>query len=335
MSLGVVGASGLVGKEILNSLNMLNIQFDKLFLYGNSTCGDKINFRKTEYIVMQFDNKYLFDLDYVILAVENSVAASIIEYAKEFKCKCIIIDNSSEYRLCKTVPLVIPEINISDINDEKIIANPNCSTTILVMLLAPLMKIPSSNMKRITLSTYQAASGAGIKGYSELITQTAEISSGIELTKTYWGKQYVHNIFSHNSKINRETLFNEEEMKIVNETKKILKTDIKISPTCVRVPTLRSHCLSVNIEFDRDIDISEIMKQLLLFEGIVICDDIDNNDFPEPIKTNDKTEISIGRIRHDIEDKSRWNFFIAGDQLLKGAAYNSVQILNYFINLKK
>jgi aspartate-semialdehyde dehydrogenase len=226
------------------------------------------------------------------------------------------------------VPLVVPEINGNLVTSEnKIYAVPNCSTTILVMLLAPLLKIVNTKILRVTLSTYQAASGAGIIGYNELVLQTDEISKNIELTQTFWKKQYIHNIFSHNSDIDLVTLFNKEELKIVNETKKILNYDIKISPTCVRVPVLRSHCISVNVEFDCVVSKEQILDVLMHFPGVNIEDDPIENEFPEPIKTTKTTAILIGRIRSDIDDKTRWNFFISGDQLLKGAAYNSIQIL--------
>jgi aspartate-semialdehyde dehydrogenase len=149
----------------------------------------------------------------------------------------------------------------------------------------------------------------------------------------FWKKQYVCNVFSHNSSIDPKTLYNQEELKIVYETKKILNKNIKISPSCVRVPTLRSHFLSVNVEFNRDVKMDEINKVLLEASGIVLCDDPEHNEFPEPVKTAGKTDIYIGRIRPDIDDLTRWNFFVSGDQLLKGAAYNSVQILKYMIDL--
>jgi len=333
--IGIVGISGIVGQEILTSLNFLNIKYSKLRFFGYGSAGKTINFRNENIIVETFDYRTLNELTYCILAVENDVAKLIIDYAITNNTTCIIIDNSSEYRLNKHVPLVIPEINAHTIEpDSKIIANPNCSTTILVMLLAPLLKINKINIKKIIVSTYQAASGAGKKGYDELILQTKEISENSVLTTNFWNKQYVYNVFSHNSNIDKSTLFNKEELKIINETKKILQSDFKISPTCVRVPVLRSHCLSVHVEFDRIVYFDEIFAELSKFKGVCIENDIEKEEFPEPVKTSGTTDVMIGRIRSDIDDLTCWNFFISGDQLLKGAAYNSVQILDYLIKMK-
>jgi aspartate-semialdehyde dehydrogenase len=173
------------------------------------------------------------------------------------------------------------------------------------------------NIRRIVVSTYQAVSDTEYKGLKELETQTTQI---------------VYNIFSHNSPIDRETLFNQEELKLINETKKILNIDAKITATCIRVPTLRSHCISLNVEFDRPLNEHDIINNLIEFPGISVCNNLINNKFPEPINTSGETDVYVGRIRSDIDDKSCWNFFISGDQLLKGAGYNSVQILQKLIN---
>jgi aspartate-semialdehyde dehydrogenase len=230
---------------------------------------------------------------------------------------------------------VIPEINVDVLKKcSKLISNPNCTTTMLVMLLYPLLKMEDIDIKRVTVSTYQAASGAGVKGYNELTKQLEEWCLDKTVTTTdFWKKQYACNVFSHNSLIDPKTLYNQEELKIVYETKKILNKNIKISPSCVRVPTLRSHFLSVNVEFNRDVKIDEINKVLSEASGIILCDDPEHNEFPEPVKTAGKTDIYIGRIRSDIDDLSRWNFFVSGDQLLKGAAYNSMQILKHMIDM--
>jgi len=327
-SIGIVGISGLVGQNILTSLDMLDIEFNELHLFGFSTVGNFIKFRDTEYIIKLFDNTYLDSLDYVILAVDNHLAKTIIEHHKLNKCRSIIIDNSSEYRLDTQVPLVVPEINAHEINSfHKIIANPNCTTSMLVMLLKPLMCL--SSIDKVIVSTYQAASGAGIVGLEELITQTKEYSGSKQLTTDFWKKQYVFNVFSHNSKIDSVTKYNQEELKMINETVKILDAPIKINPTCVRVPTLRSHCLSVNVQFIDKLNYSDIIEALEKFDGIKIINQEETNTFPEPVFTSGKPEIFIGRIRPEIDNLTNWSFFISGDQLLKGAAYNSVQILKY------
>ena len=204
------------------------------------------------------------------------------------------------------------------------------------MLLKPLLKL--SDIYKVNVSTYQASSGAGKKGLDELLLQTKEYVEGKELTTDYWKKQYIFNVFSHNSKLTNN-FYNQEEMKIVNETYKILNTKFIINPTCVRVPTLTSHCLSVNVEFKDDVDFNYVVDVLNNFPGIKVDDNISINSFPEPVKTSGKTDIYIGRIRPELNidgtfNNKSYNFFVSGDQLLKGAAYNSVQILKYIVDNK-
>lgn len=334
MNLGIVGATGLVGEKILESLNLLNIKYKSLRIFASEESkGCIYKIQNEEYICELFDLKVLNTFDYVILAVENDIARNIIEYKKMNKCNCIIIDNSSEYRMDKDIPLIVPEINRKILNsNNKIIASPNCSTTMLVMLLAPLSNI--ANIKKVVVSTYQAASGAGKKGLNELLVQTKEYIEEKELTKDYWKKQYIFNVFSHNSKIN-ENFYNQEEMKIINETRKILNNPkLIINPTCIRVPTLTSHCLSVNILFDKEVEFHQIYDKLNNFTGIKIEENHSTNKYPEAIDSNNKVDILIGRIRPELDEAgmfnyNSWNFFVSGDQLLKGAAYNSVQILKY------
>lgn len=337
--IGIVGISGLVGEKILESLNLLNIKFKELRIFASeSSKGKIIKFRNDNLICEVFDMDRMNDFDYLILAVENDIARNIIEYKKYKKFNTIIIDNSSEYRLDSDVPLIVPEINSNKLENSQIISNPNCSTTMLVMLLAPLLKL--QQIRKVTVSTYQAASGAGKIGLQELLTQTQECVEGRELTIDFWKRQYVFNVFSHNSKIT-DNYYNQEEMKIVNETNKILEGKYKqpfiINPTCVRVPTLTSHCLSVNVEFLNDVELYQIYDVLEKFPGIRIDENVSMNSFPEPIKTTNKTDIYVGRIRPELDVEGKYNyksynFFVSGDQLLKGAAYNSVQILKHMID---
>lgn len=333
MRLGIVGISGLVGEKILESLNILDIKldfkYDTLRVFASEiTKGKVITFRDIGLVCEVFNLDDLIDFDFLILAVENDIAKKIIEYKKEKGYAVIIIDNSSEYRMDPTVPLVIPEINSATISGHDIISNPNCTTTMLCMLLAPLLTL--SRIKKINVSTYQASSGAGKKGLDELLLQTKEYVIGKELTTDYWKKQYIFNVFSHNSKIG-DNLYNQEEMKMINETQKILNQKFIINPTCIRVPTLTSHCLSVNVEFVDDVIMTDIMVCLSMFPGVQI-----EKDSPEPVLTSGKTDVYVGRIRPEIdsdgnENKKSYNFFVSGDQLLKGAAYNSVQILKVLL----
>lgn len=335
ITIGIIGINGLVGKAILQSLELLNYNDNNKYLFNfYGTSDNTVLFNGFDKTVRKFNLQQLNYLDYCILATDNKTSLEIYEYALENKLKIIIIDNSSEFRLKSSVPLCIPEINAHILikpEYPQMISNPNCVTTILCMCLKPLLRL--ANIKKIVVSTYQAASGAGYRGLQELETQTKEITKIKQngLTTDFWKRQYVYNVFSHNTNINKDNLYNEEELKLVNETKKILEINPKITATCIRVPTLRSHCISAHIEFDKELNKTDIITKLISFSGIKILDDNDNNQFPEPIITSNKTDVYVGRIRSDIDDNTCWNFFISGDQLLKGAGYNSVQILDYLL----
>jgi aspartate-semialdehyde dehydrogenase len=339
INIGIVGVNGLVGGAIIKSLEMLEYDdSDKYCFFFYGTNDTMIRFNQFDKQIKKFNKAFLHFLDYCILAVDNNVAKEIYEYCQLNKLKLTIIDNSSEYRLQENIPLCIPEINPDIINKitqlPYLISNPNCVTTLLCMCLKPLLQL--ANIKKIIVSTYQAASGAGYRGLQELEMQTEQIiqkklTNQEKLTIDFWKKQYVFNVFSHNSHINSKNLYNEEELKLINETKKILGINPKITATCIRVPTLRSHCISAHIEFDKELTKEQIVDKLTYFTGIKILDDIIENQFPEPIITSDKTDVYVGRIRSDIDDNTCWNFFISGDQLLKGAGYNSTQILDYLL----
>ena len=221
-------------------------------------------------------------------------------------------------------PLIVPEINFNTISGN-IIANPNCCTIILCMLLYPLNSI--SKIERVIVSTYQAISGAGYKCINELNTQIKQYNNNQEITKNYLKSQCFNNVFSHDTDIDINNGYNGEENKIINETKKILNiSDLKITATCIRVPVFRSHCESVNVTFKDNINESDIRNILNTFPGVSILDDRNNNNFPESIKSELKDNILIGRIRKDLSEKNSYNFFISGDQLRKGAALNAIQI---------
>ena len=334
INIGIVGINGLVGRAILESIKRLNlINNIHYHFYGTyNTDNQEIEFNNQIHSILTFKMQYLHDLDYVILAVDNITAKNIYYYSQQLRLNIKIIDNSSEFRLDNNVLLCIPEINANILTNyihqyyPTLIANPNCVTTLMCMVLQPLLNLGS--IKSIVASTYQAASGAGYRGLQELETQTQQITNGENLTTDFWHRQYVYNVFSHNSSIDSETLYNEEELKLVNETKKILNINPKITATCIRVPTLRSHCISLHVEFNNILNKNDVINSLIEFPGIKVLDNIQENQFPEPILTSENTDVFVGRIRSDINDESCWNFFISGDQLLKGAGYNSVQILN-------
>jgi len=321
MNIGIFGATGLVGKEFLKLLddNHLNIKFNKLRLFASeSSIGKKINFRNSNLIIENYNDKVYSELDVLILCTSSNVSKIIINSAKNYDC--LIIDNSSAFRFDKDVPLVVPEINGHLIKNNNIIANPNCCTALLTLVLYPLHL--KYKINKVIVSTYQSASGAGQKGLDELVLNPTE-------SYPIFGRQYLYNVFSHNSEIDLHTRYNDEELKIILETKKILNSDIKISATCVRVPTIRAHAESVHIEFQNETKLNDIRNILNNQSGVIIEDNIENNEFPEPIKVENKFEVMVGRIRHDLSDDSKKsiNLFLCGDQLLKGAALNAYQIL--------
>lgn len=323
MNIGIFGATGLVGKEFIKLLenNHLNIKFNNLRVFASeSSIGKNISFRGLNLIIETYSNKIYSELDVLILCTSANISKDIVKHAKLHNC--LIIDNSSAFRYDKHVPLVVPEINGHLIKGNNIIANPNCCTVLLTMVLYPLhLKF---NINKVIVSTYQSASGAGQKGLDELILNPVE-------SYPVFGRQYLYNVFSHNSEIDLESLYNDEEVKIMVETKKILNTDIKISATCVRVPTIRAHAESVHIEFNNKVELDEIKSILDNQVGVIVEDKINSGEFPEPLKAENKFDVMVGRIRYDLSDESKKsiNLFLCGDQLLKGAALNAYQILAY------
>lgn len=326
MNLGIIGASGVVGMELIKLIdkNHLEIKYFSIRLFGSSRSeGTEIKFNDGVLKVELLDEKIFQYLDVVIFCTGNDISRKYIPIANMHDCICI--DHSSEFRMNKNVPLIIPEINGKLAKNQKIIASPNCCTSLLCMVLYPLMNL--SPIRKVTVSTYQAASGAGINGLNELKQQIHDYSNDKKLKTEYFKRQYLLNVFSHNSDVNIENGYNDEETKMVQETYKIL--GINVNPTCVRVPVLRSHCESVTIEFEHSVELLSLYDHLSRFCGVKLEDDKISNKFPEPINTENKYDISVGRIRYDITDSTNKtiNLFLSGDQLLKGAALNSYQIL--------
>lgn len=342
INIGIIGVGGLVGKAIIKSIELLELTSPeyKFYLIGTKPSQTMIGNKVYEIKVLEYN--FLSLMDYVILAVDNDVSKNIVNYCYVNDLNVTIIDNSSQFRMDKYVPLIIPEINSHDLEIEefknkktKLISNPNCVSTLVCMGLKPLLNL--GKIKSLVISTYQAASGAGYKGLDELELQTSQYVNKEPITQDFWNIQYVSNVFSHNSNIDLESGYNEEELKLINETRKILgkefsETCQSINPTCIRVPTIRSHCVSMNVCFNKQLDKKEIIDELNKSNGIVVMNGVETNEIPNPIFTSNKPDVYIGRIRPDINDKSIWNFWISGDQLLKGAGYNSVQILKHLLN---
>ena len=339
--IGIVGATGIVGQEIIKLFEKDdNINEYQIKLYASEKSkGKKILLNDNNLFVDTTENIINDNLDYIFLVSSSTISKEITQ--KLSNSNIIFIDNSSAFRLEKDVSLIVPEINLSDYilkknnNKSLIISNPNCCTVILCMLLYPLSKL--SKLKQIDVCTYQSASGSGIEGLNELLLQNLEYGENqksnnkeINLTKNYWNKQYIFNVFPHNTSINESNLMNDEENKIILETQKILNDDdLLINPTCIRVPTLRSHCEAVTVYFEQEHYKNEIEEIINRSPGIKLV------EYCDTLTSSEKNDVYVSRIRpnpiclknKDINDKfNSWNFFISGDQLLKGAALNAFQI---------
>ena len=327
MQLVIIGTNGLVGQEFINLIKNNYFYNNFLFIGSEKSKGLSYIFRNIDYIINTLAN-INWSNDYVFINCADKEQAC--EIKNKMSLNSILIDNSSQFRLTNEVPLVIPEINFPN-KRYQIYANPNCSTIILNLLMKPLDD--NFGIKRVIVSTYQAASGAGKLGIDELQLQTGEKTNNKELTTNFWKKQYIYNTFVHNSDI-QDNNYNEEENKIMNETNKIFNKNIPISATAIRVPVLRSHCESVNIELKNKTSYDEILSILLKMDYLEILDNKAEKIFPESITSNNKKKVQVGHIREDfsLEKGYGWNFWISADQLLRGAAYNAYLILEQLKN---
>ena len=325
-NLAIAGVTGAVGQEFLKILEERDFPFDSLRVLASSrSAGKKIQFKGKEYIVEEMTQKSFSRID---IALFSAGAARSKEFGPAaVEAGAVVVDNSSAFRMDPDVPLVIPEINPQKIKEHKgIIANPNCSTIVGIVPVWPLHK--ANTVKRMVVSTYQAASGAGYQAMLELQNQSREILDGKEPTCSAFPYQIAFNCFSHNSQLDADG-YNLEEVKMVKETKKIFDCpDIAITCTCIRIPVLRAHCESINLEFTDPITPDQVRDLLSTAPGVSVLDDRQNNRFPMPIDATGKDDIFVGRIRQDksIPDNHGINIWAAGDQLRKGAALNAVQI---------
>lgn len=325
-NLAIAGVTGAVGQEFLKILAEREFPFDSLKMLASSrSAGKKIEFKAKQYIVEELTDK---SFDRVDIALFSAGGARSKQFAPAaVKAGAVVVDNSSVFRMDPEVPLVIPEINPEKIGGHKgIIANPNCSTIIGIVPVWPLHK--ANPIKRMVVSTYQAASGAGSQAMLELERQSREILDGKEPTCKAFPYQIAFNVFSHNSQLGPNG-YNLEEVKMVNETRKIFDCpDIAITCTCIRIPVFRAHCESINLEFTEAITPEQVRDLLGTAPGVKLLDDRKNNRFPMPTDATGKDDIFVGRIRQDesIAENRGINIWVAGDQLRKGAALNAVQI---------
>ena len=323
----IVGATGAVGVELLGCLEQRRFPLSELRLLASPrSAGKKMTFAGQELTVAPLTADSFKGVDIALFSAGGSISKEFGPVAA--RAGAVVVDNSSAFRMDPEVPLVIPEINPEAVKGHKgIIANPNCSTIIAITPLWPIHK--ANPIRRLIASTYQAASGAGAAAMEELREGTRAYLEDKPFEPKVLPHPYAFNLFSHNAKMDPATGYNEEEMKMVKETKKIFgDPTIRIAATCVRVPVLRAHCEALTVECERPITPDEVRGILAKAPGVTLIDDRHANRFPMPNDATGKDDIMVGRIRTDISDDSGRSFclFVAGDQLLKGAALNAVQI---------
>lgn len=321
MKIGILGATGAVGRQMLDCLIEQEIPVDDLVLLASKkSAGQIIKFKDKDYEVKEVNHDSFKGLDVVLGASSNEVAK---QYKDDIvKAKAVFIDNSSAFRMDDDVPLIVPEINGNDVKKHKgVISNPNCSTIITLMAINAINKL--SKVKVMIASTYQAVSGAGKGGIDELNNEINDID-------------YKPSVFPYTIAYNcipcigslKDNLYTSEEMKMENEGKKILHNDdLRVTCTCVRVPVLRSHCISVSLKCERALSVTEVREALSKEDGVILYDDVLDNKYPMPLVTSDQDKVYVGRIREDRVLEGGISLFCSGDQIRKGAASNAVGII--------
>ena len=327
-NLAIVGATGAVGRNLLFTIDNRNFPFDNIYLLASKkSSGKKINFREKEYIIQDLENFDFSNADIAFFSAGSSVSS---KYAIEAeKCDCYVVDNTSFFRQQPDIPLIVPEVNSSDLDKTKrrIISNPNCSTIQMLVALDPIHKINS--IKKIVVSTYQSVSGAGQQAMNELTIQSECFLNKSKIVSNIFPKQIAFNVLPQIDTFT-ENGFTKEEMKMVNETKKILDSNIEVNATCVRVPSYIGHAESVYIELENKIDLNDIENVLNESEGIKY----DKENFHTPLDSAGKDWVYVSRLRKDLVKDNALNLWIVSDNLLKGAALNSVQIGELLIKKK-
>lgn len=333
MKVAIVGASGAVGQEFLRVLDERNFPVDELLLFGSSrSAGRKYTFRGKEIEVKLLQHND--DFKGVDIAFTSAGAGTSKEFAETItKYGAVMIDNSSAFRMENDIPLVVPEVNAEDaLNRPRgIIANPNCTTIQMVVALKAIENL--THIKRVHVSTYQAASGAGAAAMDELYEQYRQVLAGEPVTVEKFAYQLAFNLIPQID-VFTDNGYTKEEMKMYNETRKIMHSDIEVSATCVRVPVMRAHSEATWIETERPISVEEARKAFAEGEGIILQDDPANKDYPMPLFVADKEPVYVGRIRKDISNPNGLTFWTVSDQIKKGAALNAVQIAEYLIKVK-
>ncbi len=332
MRVAIVGTSGAVGQEFLRVLAERNFPLDDLVLFGSSrSAGRTYEFKGKQYTVKEL--KHNDDFKGIDIAFTSAGASISKEFAEDItKYGAVMIDNSSAFRMDEQVPLVVPECNAEDAlnRPRNIIANPNCTTIMMVVALQPLEKI--SHIKRIHISSYQAASGAGASAMAELEQQYREVLDGKPVTVNKFAYQLAYNVIPQID-VFTDNGYTKEEMKMFNETKKIMHSDVACSAMCVRVPSLRSHSEAIWVETEKPISVEQAQKAFAEGEGLQLMDDPANKKYPMPLFLAGKDDVYVGRVRKDLANENGLTFWIVGDQIKKGAALNAVQIAEYLIKV--
>jgi len=330
MKVAVVGASGAVGQEFLSILSERSLGMDELVLFGSArSAGKEYDFKGKTLIVKELKHNDDFkDIDIALVSAGGGISK---EYADTItKHGAVMIDNSSAFRMDKDVPLVVPEVNAKDCANRprNIIANPNCTTIQMVVTLKALEGI--SHIKKVHVSSYQSASGAGASGMAELEAQVKQFVTGEKLDVEAFAHQLLFNVIPHIDAFT-ENGYTKEEMKMYHETKKIMNSDIDVSATCVRVPVMRAHSESIWCETEKPVSPAEFRKACEATEGITVLDDLPNLGYPMPLDLAGKDDVYVGRIRKDLANPNGITFWSVSDQIRKGAALNAVQIAEYLV----
>lgn len=330
MVIAIVGTSGAVGQELLKVLSQRQFPVTELRLFGSSrSAGTQYTYQGTTYTVQEL--KHGDQFRGVDIAFTSAGAGVSREYAEDItRYGAVMIDNSSAFRMDEDVPLVVPEVNAKDalVRPRGIIANPNCTTIQMVVALQAIENV--SHIKQVHVSTYQAASGAGAQAMKELELQYRQVLNGEEVTVNKFAYQLAYNLIPHID-VFTDNDYTKEEMKMYNETRKIMHSDVKVSATCVRVPSLRAHSESIWVETEKPVSIQEAKDAFRNGKGCVLMDEPQNKVYPMPLFLSGKDEVFIGRVRQDISRENGLTFWCVSDQIRKGAALNAVQIAEYLL----
>lgn len=333
MNIAIVGASGAVGQEFLKVLDERNFPIDELTLFGSArSAGSVYEFKGKKHTVREL--KHNDDFKGIDIAFVSAGGSTSVEFASTItKHGTIMIDNSSAFRMDNNVPLVVPEVNGEDgkVRPKGIIANPNCTTIQMVVALKAIENI--SHIKRVHVATYQSASGAGASGMDELVAQFKQLVNKEEATVEKFAYQLAYNLIPQVD-VFTENGYTKEELKMYNETRKIMHSDIEVSATCVRVPVLRAHSEAIWVETEKPVSAKEAKEAFAKANGIILEDNPMEKVYPMPLFISGKDAVYVGRIREDISNPNGLTFWVVSDQIKKGAALNAVQIAEYLIKEK-